>query len=63
MELINQTTVRLCRKGSSCCPTVESTEEGYEIKDDFGGNVKLTKDQFTMLKEVENTLAQRNKSL
>lgn len=52
MELINQNTVRMCRKGSSCCPVVEKVEDNFELSDDFGGKVKLTKDQFVMLKEV-----------
>jgi hypothetical protein len=52
MELINSNTVRLCRQGSNCCPIVEQAVDNYEIKDDFGGKVTLTKDQFVMLKDA-----------
>lgn len=52
MEFINQNTVRMCRKGSACCPIVEKVEENFELSDDFGGKVKLTKEQFNMLKDV-----------
>ena len=55
MEFITQTSVRLCKTGS-CCPIVEKTEEGYNISDDFGGKVKLTEEQFSMLKDAEKAL-------
>lgn len=38
--------VRLCCS-SSCCPTVDFTDpDVVTIKDDFGGEVKLTRDQW-----------------
>lgn len=37
-----------------CCPTITLTKGGdYVIKDDFGGNVTLSKTQFDLLKMVE----------
>ena len=32
--------VVLCR-GRRCCPTIETNEYGYLIKDDYGGEVRL----------------------
>jgi len=43
----------LCGKPHGCCPTVEDIEYGKLIKDDFGGEVKLTKEQFEIMKKVE----------
>jgi len=40
----------LCGRKNGCCPTIEDTEYGYTIKDDFGGEVKLTKAEFNLLK-------------
>ncbi|MEK7568651.1 MAG: hypothetical protein AAB497_00885 [Patescibacteria group bacterium] len=38
---------------SNCCPTVTIDRGGnHVIKDDFGGSVVLSKEQFGMLKEV-----------
>ena len=56
MENITQTSVRLCKGGGTCCPIVEKTNEGFEISDDFGGKVKLTSDEFSMLKDAEKAL-------
>jgi len=42
----------LCGR-AKCCPTIETTEYGYEIKDDFGGIVKLTKEELNKLKQTE----------
>ena len=38
--------VKLC-SGAQGCPTVERREEGVEIRDDFGGKVVLTEEQWT----------------
>lgn len=40
--------IRLCGK-RRCCPTAEITEEYIIIKDDFGGEVKLTKENLEIL--------------
>ena len=51
MLILNQNTVRLCRKGS-CCPLVERvSEDEFTISDDYAGKVRLTKDELTMLKD------------
>ena len=42
----------LCGR-ARCCPTIETTEYGYEIRDDFGGVVKLKKEELEKLKEIE----------
>jgi len=39
----------LCQKG--CCPTVEFDTDSVIIKDDNGGKVSLTTDQFKILLE------------
>lgn len=42
--------IRLCGvKG--CCPSLEFTDKTVFIEDDFGGKVKLTKEQWSDLKE------------
>ncbi len=43
--------ITLCSRPNACCPTVETTEYGFTVKDDFGGSVKLTKEQMRILKE------------
>lgn len=42
----------LCRGNGSCCPIITETEYGYTIADDFGGTVKLTADQMSLLRTV-----------
>ena len=43
----------LCKKGSNCgCPTIHPTDEGYDITDDYGGKVRLTKEEFFMLSKA-----------
>ncbi|MBP1759874.1 MAG: hypothetical protein H6Q63_791 [Firmicutes bacterium] len=37
----------LCQNG--CCPTIEIDADSVIIKDDFGGKVTLTTDQFKIL--------------
>jgi hypothetical protein len=38
---------------NNCCPTVTVDKEGnHVLKDDFGGTVKLSKEQFSFLKEI-----------
>lgn len=51
MVIESQNSVRLCRQGS-CCPTIEKQDENFVIKDDFNGEVKLTKEEFIMLREA-----------
>jgi hypothetical protein len=52
MRRLDQNTIMLCRK-NSCCPKVITEESGnIKITDDFGGEVKLTKDEVEMLKEL-----------
>ena len=40
--------ITLCNAGGSC-PTLEYQEKGIEVKDDFGGRVLLTHEQWTDL--------------
>lgn len=42
--------VTLCG-GSGCCPTVENVDDTYVLKDDFGGKVMLTTEQFEAMIE------------
>ncbi len=52
MVILNQNSVRLCRAGS-CCPIVEKVNENeFTISDDYNGKVRLTKDEFQMLKDA-----------
>ncbi len=51
MVIESQNSVRLCRQGS-CCPTVEKEDDAFIIKDDYEGKVKLSKEEFLMLKEA-----------
>lgn len=34
-----------------CCPILTIDKDGILLEDDFGGRIKLTKEQFTLLKE------------
>lgn len=47
----NQKVVTLMCHGSSSCPEVIMNQDEIFIKDDFDGKVKLTKEQFSVLKE------------
>ena len=40
----------LCGRPGKCCANIEITEYGYLITDDFGGKVKLTKEEFEMMR-------------
>ena len=49
---IENDSVLLCC-GKERCPSVRKSEENlFEIKDDFGGDVKLNKDQIALLSEA-----------
>lgn len=40
----------MCKKNSNCnCPTITPSEVGFDITDDYGGRVQLTKDEFFSL--------------
>lgn len=54
MRRLNENTVVLCKRNKSCCPTVEfdNTSSTIKIKDDFGGQVSLTKEEAEMLKDL-----------
>ncbi len=46
--------VTLCGS-QGCCPKVEIAADGnVEIKDDFGGTVKLTKEQWQELRQIKD---------
>jgi len=47
------TTIVLCGRPSACCPVVNIERDNITITDDYGGKVVLTKDQFVMLKDVD----------
>jgi hypothetical protein len=49
----------LCASSDPCCPTVELASKGFVLKDDFGGKVQLTKDQFTMLLDQGKKLVKK----
>lgn len=58
MKIISNTSVKLCPcKPKSNCPEVSIMENGWiQIKDDFGGVVKLTIDEAREIKEALNFL-------
>ena len=39
----------LCHFDQNCCPEVVVGDENVLIKDDFGGTVKMTREQFCIL--------------
>jgi hypothetical protein len=41
----------LCGKPGGCCPSIEEDESGYIIRDDFDGEVRLTKAELKLLLE------------
>ena len=43
-------TVTLCHKPGRCCPTVTVDKE-VVIKDDYDNTVRMTKEQFEVLKD------------
>lgn len=47
----NQKVVTLICDDCHCCPEVIVDQNQVMIKDDFGGKVKLSKEQFALLKE------------
>ena len=44
--------ITLCGK-PSCCPTVHVEEENVVLRDDYGGEVKLTQEEFERLKIID----------
>jgi hypothetical protein len=57
---IQNDSILLCC-GKERCPSVKKSEKDfYEIKDDFGGDVKLNKDQISLLSEAINKLEKMN---
>jgi len=54
MPVTGKRVITLCG-AQGCCPTVEIAENGdVEIKDDFGGKVKLTKPQWDELQKMDS---------
>jgi len=51
--IVENNTIRLCKAGS-CCPTIHANAETgeFRITDDFGGEIRLSKDEFFMLDEA-----------
>lgn len=45
-------TVTICWGGTCSCPTVDIYPEGLILKDDFGGSVLLTREQWNLAKEM-----------
>ena len=50
MDSKDKKVILFCGKGD-CCPVITLREKDIIIEDDFGGKVKLTKEQFEVLKE------------
>lgn len=63
MVIVDQNSVRLCRKGSNCCPVVAREGEGYSITDDFGGKVTLTESEFKDLKKSISHFTKKTKDV
>ena len=57
MKKINNNSITLC-KGKSCCPILTLNENSVTIKDDYGSEIKMTKEQAlligTAIKELVN---------
>lgn len=54
MNRLNESSVKLCTRGSRCCPVVTEITSGnntggLEITDDYGGKVTLTASERDML--------------
>ena len=47
--------ITLCR-GRGCCPVITISEKGARITDDNGGEVTITNNELTILKEKLNEL-------
>tara|TARA_R100000152_G_C6595279_1_gene54315 strand:+ start:187 stop:354 length:168 start_codon:yes stop_codon:yes gene_type:complete len=47
--------ITLCR-GRGCCPVITISEKGAKITDDNGGEVTITNNELTILKEKLNEL-------
>ena len=47
----SETKIALCRQGS-CCPSIEQSEKGYTLTDDFGGSIALNRDEVRLLKQA-----------
>jgi hypothetical protein len=43
------TKVTLCLTGGATCPTVEISATRVDFRDDFGGHVRLTREEWAML--------------
>jgi len=43
--------VTLCHRKGRCCPQIFVGNNNKKIKDDYNGSVKMTKEQFEVLKE------------
>jgi hypothetical protein len=48
--------LRCCSHDSGNCPTAEITEEEVFIRDDFGGEVRLSRPQFQILLDKAQAL-------
>ncbi|MAH45587.1 hypothetical protein CMI37_07145 [Candidatus Pacearchaeota archaeon] len=57
MKKINNNSIVLC-KGKACCPILTLNENSVTIKDDYGSEVNMTKEQALLvgiaIKELEN---------
>ena len=51
MIKLNDTSVRLCC-GKKRCPEIKKDGKNFVITDDYKGSVKLTKEEFQMLREA-----------
>jgi|CXWK01.1.fsa_nt_gi hypothetical protein len=49
---ITETKVALCRAGSCCCELEKQGEDLFILTDDFGGSVKLDKNDLKLLPEA-----------
>jgi hypothetical protein len=49
--------IRCCSHDSGNCPIAEVTEEEVFIRDDFGGEVRMSRLQFKLLLEKAQALA------
>lgn len=43
----------LCGGGKPCCPEAIVYENDVVINDDYGGTVKMTREQFEILRNIE----------
>ena len=57
MKRLSENEVVLCGKGKCKCPVVTKLEDGrYEVHDDYGNKIIVTKQELEMMTDAATTL-------